>query len=130
MNHLKQKKCLRCGSLMGIYLKNMTYMKKHIISDVPVHRCECCEHYELVDEIKEDLRMLLQKLDNSDVKKISFSKHYKVNKTDDKENIAYCTDMDIDSILDIYLLAKSLNDEKWMNEMKLLFEMLNKNQNK
>lgn len=118
MNDIQQKVCPRCGNKMYFYLRKLVYMNNITINDVPVNRCSYCDHHELKDDIKDDLKRLLRELDNKNDKEVSFTDYINI----DLDIYIKNSDLDIDSILDIYLLAKSLNDKRWMNEMKILFD--------
>jgi hypothetical protein len=113
-----EKKCTRCGHMMHLYLRKLVYMNHTHIEHVPVYRCCNCEHHELVDQIKEDLRLCLQRIQpTKDVRAISFAEHSVFTRMMLRDR-THSLILSIDEWLDLYLLVQSLGDYQWLDEIK------------
>ncbi|HZG15240.1 MAG TPA: hypothetical protein VE710_09490 [Candidatus Bathyarchaeia archaeon] len=123
-----QKRCSRCGNEMSIMLRNVIYRNRVKINNVPVYVCldEDCSHSQVVDMVKEDLKNLMNELGNNPPKqavefeKISEFSNLLVLVADQEEEIPtkQLIEERINELLDIFLLAQSLGDEKWMGEVR------------
>jgi hypothetical protein len=123
-----QKKCSRCGSEMSIMLRNVVYRNRVKIHNVPVHVCvnEHCAHYQVVEEIKEDLKKLMNDLgQNPPRQAIEFEEVSEfsnllvmVSSQEDETCVREMLKERINELLDMFLLAQSLGDEKWMLEIR------------
>jgi len=123
-----QKRCSRCGNEMSIMLRNVVYRNRVKINNVPVYVCldEDCSHSQVVDMVKEDLKNLMNELGNNPPKQavefeeISEFSNLLVLVADQEEEIPtkQLIEERINELLDIFLLAQSLGDEKWMGEVR------------
>jgi len=123
-----QKRCSRCGNEMSIMLRNVVYRNRVKINNVPVYVCldEDCSHSQVVDMVKEDLKNLMNELGNNPLKQavefeeISEFSNLLVLVADQEEEIPtkQLIEERINELLDIFLLAQSLGDEKWMGEVR------------
>ena len=123
-----QKRCSRCGNEMSIMLRNVIYRNRVKINNVPVYVCldEDCSHSQVVDMVKEDLKNLMNELGNNPLKQavefeeISEFSNLLVLVADQEEEIPtkQLIEERINELLDIFLLAQSLGDEKWMSEVR------------
>ncbi|MCM3081899.1 hypothetical protein [Brevibacillus invocatus] len=122
-----QKKCSRCGSDMEVVLRNVVYRKRVRILNVPVHVCvdDECAHSQVVDVVKEDLKSLMEELGQDparqaiEFEEMSELSHLLVliaNEGDSTVNEALGER--VNELLDLFLLAQSLGDEKWMLELR------------
>jgi hypothetical protein len=113
-----EKKCTQCGHIMYLSLRKVVYMNETEINDVPVYNCTECDHNELVDHVKEELKQfLLQVVSAEGAGVFSFANHSVFTRV--MLQISRQTEQKpVDDLLDLYLLARSLNDTIWMDEIK------------
>ena len=123
-----QKKCSRCGNEMSIMLRNVVYRNRVKIHNVPVHVCvdEHCAHSQVVDEIKEDLKKLMNDLgQNPPRQAIEFGELSEfsnllvlVANQEEETCVREVKEERINELLDLFLLAQSLGDESWMLDIR------------
>ena len=112
---------------MIVELRTIIYLKKFKIDHVPIYECKQCDRNELFPAVKADLDGLMADLDlNSRHQRISF---------DESNELAYLFRMVLskqwkhvpiehilmertNELLDLLLLAQSLNDENWTNHIR------------
>lgn len=112
---------------MIVELRTIIYLKKFRIDHVPILECTHCDRNELFPAVKADLNGLMADLDpNSRNQRISF---------DESNELAYLFKMVLskqwmhapiehilmertNELLDLLLLAQSLNDEKWTDHIR------------
>ncbi|NDI33517.1 YgiT-type zinc finger protein [Chengkuizengella sediminis] len=118
-----QKEC-KCGNTLSIQLRTVKYSKKVHIKNVPIFSCEKCEESEVLLDVKEDLTELIQKIHTYSKNQIFFNE---INEfahllfvSSEKELIHIpiedIIEQRINELLDILLLAQSLDDIKWVKE--------------
>jgi hypothetical protein len=118
---------------MIVELRTIIYFKKFIIDHVPIYECKQCDRNELFPAVKADLNGLMADLDpNSSNQRISF---------DESNELAYLFKMVLskqwehapieqilmertNELLDLLLLAQSLNDEKWTDQIRSRLKQL------
>jgi hypothetical protein len=118
-----QKKCSRCGSDMEVVLRNVVYRNRVKILNVPVRVCvdESCDHSQVVDVIKEDLKSLI---DNPERQAIEFEEMSELShllvfiSNEGDSSVREALGERVNELLDLFLLAQSLGDEKWMLELR------------
>lgn len=113
---------------MGIGLRNVIYRNSVKIQNVPVHVCsdETCAHSQVVEEIKDDLKQLMNDLGRNpgrqdiDFEQICEFSNLLVMVADHCEETAvtYSVEQKVNDLLDMFLLAQSVGDQKWMNEIR------------
>ncbi|KIV54157.1 hypothetical protein AM501_05940 [Aneurinibacillus migulanus] len=112
-----EKQCTRCNHVMHLYLRKLVYMNHTQIEHVPMYRCCYCEHHELVEQVKEDLKQCLQHLRMvGEQRAISFAEHSAFTRM----MLEGCTSeisLDVDEWLDLYLLVQSLGDTLWQYQI-------------
>lgn len=123
-----QKKCSHCGNDMKIVLRNVVYRKRVKILNVPVHVCldDCCAHSQVVDVVKDDLKALMEELGQEpqqqaiEFEEMSELSHLLVliSKEGDDSSVREALEQRVNELLDLFLLAQSLGDEKWMLELR------------
>ncbi|GAA4717211.1 hypothetical protein [Brevibacillus fulvus] len=125
-----QKKCSRCGNEMSMMLRNVVYRNRVKIHNVPVHVCidEHCAHCQVVDFVKDDLKNLMndlgqnpsrQTIDFEQVSELSNLLVMVANQEEDEEtSMREALQLRINELLDMFLLAQSLGDQNWMNELR------------
>ena len=122
-----QKKCSRCGSDMEVVLRNVVYRKRVKILNVPVHVCvdDSCAHSQVVDVVKEDLKDLMAELgQNPERQAIEFEEMSELSNllvliaNEGDSTVREALEGRVNELLDLFLLAQSLGDEKWMLELR------------
>jgi len=122
-----QKKCSRCGSDMEVVLRNVVYRNRVKILNVPVHVCvdDSCAHSQVVDVVKEDLKDLMAELgQNPERQAIEFEEMSELSNllvliaNEGDSTVREALEGRVNELLDLFLLAQSLGDEKWMLELR------------
>ncbi|CAG7622460.1 hypothetical protein ACFQI7_04985 [Paenibacillus allorhizosphaerae] len=121
-----QKQC-KCGKAMIIRLRTVIYQNKVEIENVPIFSCDSCSRSEVFSEVKPDLTSLIgtlgskpgkQLLQFQDVSEIA---HLMVKVTEKKraaDPVEMIIDERINELLDLLLLAQSLQDEVWIADVR------------
>jgi hypothetical protein len=123
-----QKKCSCCGKDMEIMLRNVVYRNRVKIMNVPVHVCvdDCCAHSQVVDVIKDDLKSLMEELGQhpqrqaiefEEISELSNLLVLIANEGEDSTVREFLGER-VNELLDLFLLAQSLGDEKWIRELR------------
>ncbi|MFD2116173.1 hypothetical protein [Paenibacillus yanchengensis] len=118
-------------------LRTVIYSGKVEINNVPVYSCDSCQHSEVIPEVKTDLTSLLAQLGNKPPKQ-SFlfnecnewadllveakEKTKKLTETD----VAVLTESRVNALLDLFLLAQSLQNDEWMEDITKRLEQLSR----
>lgn len=124
-----QKKCSQCGSNMNVMLRQLVYRHRVNIYNVPVLVCsdEECSHSQVVDGIKGQLVQLVHDLgQNPNRQEIRFEEMSEftnllimvAEEEEENCNVSKLLDERINDLLDMFLLAQSLGDEKWEGELR------------
>lgn len=120
------KKC-SCGHDMNIRLRTVIYRNKVEIGNVPVYACDSCSRNELLPGVKPEMTELIGELGSEPGKKrLCFEElselAYLILKVTDKESVhvpvGSILEERVNELLDMLLLARSLGDEAWMNELR------------
>lgn len=120
------KQC-KCGSSMSIRLRTVIYQNKVEIENVPIFSCELCQRSEVFAEVKPDLTGIIGKLGNLPEKQqmhfdeISEIAHLMVKVTEKEhasDPVEKIVGERINELLDLLLLAQSLEDEPWTLEIR------------
>ncbi|WP_281887894.1 hypothetical protein [Paenibacillus sp. YYML68] len=121
-----QKQC-KCGKSMSIRLRTVIYQNKVEIENVPIFSCDACNRSEVFAEVKPDLTGLIGTLGGRPEKKqvlfneVSEVAHLMQKVTDKKranDSIETIIDERINELLDLLLLARSLDDELWIEDVR------------
>lgn len=120
-----EKHYICCGEPMHLTLRTLVYNHNEI-TNVPVYTCLVCERSEIAARVKPELMKVVKNLT------YSASKHQKVafqdfseysnllvmvaDETEEKQ-IEELVEDRINQLLDLLLLAKSLKDEQWVDEI-------------
>ncbi|WP_312117273.1 hypothetical protein [Brevibacillus reuszeri] len=123
-----QKKCSRCGNDMEIVLRNVVYRNRVKIMNVPVHVCvdDNCANSQVVDVIKDDLKSLMEELGHHPQRQaIEFEEMSELSNLlvliangNEDSTVRDVLSERVNELLDLFLLAQSLGDEKWMLELR------------
>jgi hypothetical protein len=120
-----QKEC-KCGQTMNICLRSVIYQGKVEIAHVPVLTCESCSRSEVFAAVKPDMTKLISQLGNKPEKQyirfeeISEISHLMVTVTDKEhrhESVGVILEERINELLDMLLLARSLQDDAWKKDV-------------
>lgn len=121
-----QKQC-KCGEPMGIRLRTVIYQNKVEIENVPIFSCEACSRSEVYPEVKPELTGLIGTLGSKPEKQqlqfeeVSEVAHLMVKVTEKNraaDPVEAIIQERINELLDLLLLAQSLNDELWVNHIR------------
>lgn len=122
------EKCSRCGKDMFIKLRSVVYRNRVKIQNVPVHVCEDeqCSHCQVVEMIKDDLKKLMNSLGNDpqrqaiEFEEVSELSNLLVLVANQGEYscVREVVEERVNELLDLFLLAQSLGDQKWMLELR------------
>lgn len=111
---------------MNLRLRTVIYQNKVDIENVPIFSCEVCGRSEVVPHVKPELTGLIGKLGSKPEKQQFFFHElsevaYLLLKVTEKEHMndsmEKIVEERINELLDILLLAQSLGDEPWMEEI-------------
>jgi len=123
---LLQKQC-KCGKAMTIRLRTVIYQNKVEIENVPIYSCSSCSRSEVFPEVKPELTGLIGTLGSKPGKQqmqfedISEIAHLMVKVTEKKraaDPVEMIIDERINELLDLLLLAQSLEDEAWIADLR------------
>ena len=112
---------------MSIRLRTVIYQNKVQIENVPIFSCEVCSRSEVFPEVKPDLTGLIGKLGgNPDKQQMHFNEvseiaHLMVKVTEKKraaDPVEAIINERINELLDLLLLAQSLNDQPWIDDLR------------
>lgn len=123
---LLQKVC-KCGKSMNIRLRTVIYQNKVEIENVPIHSCDSCSRSEVFADVKPELTGLIGALGGKPNKQqvnfveISEIAHLMVKVTEKKhasDPVEAIIEERVNELLDLLLLAQSLNDEPWIEDLR------------
>lgn len=128
------KQC-SCGYKMSIQLRTVIYKNKIEIEHVPIYTCESCSKSEVFQAVKAELSELIRHLGHiPDKQQIYFSDQselaYLLVLASNKEYKQFPVDQilneRINELLDLLLLAHSLHDEPWVDDIRKRLAQLTK----
>ncbi|MFD0713694.1 hypothetical protein [Paenibacillus sp. GCM10027626] len=122
-----QKRC-PCGQLMTMKLRTVIYSGKVEIDNVPIYSCESCNRSEVYPEVKPDLTGLIGKLGAEPGKQTYLFNEwnewadllveaYQARKSTDATIVKPMIEERINTLLDLYTIAQSVNDEQWIADI-------------
>jgi len=128
------KHCL-CGEEMSLGLRTVIFARKVNINNVPVYNCPGCGRNDVFPGIKEDVGKLVGQLGAKPTPgSIPFDQVHEwagvlsqaLNDSDSLQAtaIAKATEERIDRLLDLLLIASSLEDEAWKSEIHMRLSQL------
>ncbi|MFD0587958.1 hypothetical protein ACFQZE_08070 [Paenibacillus sp. GCM10027627] len=131
-----RKKCL-CGEMMTMKLRTVIYSGKVEIDNVPIFSCAFCNRSEVIPEVKPDLTGLIAQLGATpDKSTFLFNEcnewadllvEAKVNRGHTEvHEVEALTQQRINTLLDLYLMAQSLNDEAWIADLNKRLEQISR----
>ncbi len=119
----------QCGQRMEIELRTLVYQGQVEIKNVPVASCHACGRTQVLEEVKPDLKALLKELGErpssqlvafQEVSSLAQELVEAVEATGRSEADwwdAFCR-IKVDELLDLLILARSLQDEQWAQEIQ------------
>jgi hypothetical protein len=121
-----EKHCA-CGHTMSIRLRTVIFSNKVKIDNVPIYSCGACDRSEVLQDVKQNLSSLIRRLGRNPEKQhisfhetneLAFLLHEATKK--DRENVPVerIVKERVNQLLDLLLLAQSLNDEPWTEEIR------------
>lgn len=113
---------------MTMKLRTVIYSGTVEIDNVPIFSCSTCSRSEVIPEVKPDLTGLIAGLGSEPGKQTFLFNECnewadllveaKVNKgRAEKKDVEQLINQRINGLLDMYLLAQSLNDESWLADL-------------
>lgn len=120
-----EKTCLCCGDHMHLTLRTLVFNQNEILN-VPIYTCSKCDRSEISERVKPELTNLVQALSLSEKhgQKVAFQEFSEfsnllvmVAAETEEEMIEDMVEDRINQLLDLLLLAQSLNDKEWVNEL-------------
>lgn len=120
---------------MDIRLRTVIYSGAVEIDNVPIYSCDACFHTEILSEVKPDLTRIISGLGAKPKKqKLNFDEMnewaHLIAKAIDKElmhvPIHHIIGERIDQLLDLMLLAQSLRDTEWEEELRVRLSQISK----
>jgi hypothetical protein len=116
-------KLCKCGQKMNICLKTVIYKNRIEIDNVPIYICESCSKSEVFQPVKSELTELISQFGNNPEKRqiyfnetseLAFLLMTVIQKEHKDTPIDKILEGRINELLDLLLLARSLNDELWV----------------
>ena len=120
----------QCGEGMEIQLRTLVYQGQVEIKNVPVASCRACGRTQVVEEVKPELKALLKELGDHPKSQLvafqevsSFTQEL-VEVADEttgnrKEHWTEALRrIKVDELLDLLLLARSLEEHRWIEEIE------------
>ena len=122
-----QKRC-PCGDVMPMKLRTVIYSGKVEIDNVPIFSCPSCSRSEVFPEVKPDLTGLIGTLGAFPIKQTYLFNEwnewanllveaYHEHKLSDSALMKRLTDERINTLLDLYAYARSIEDEAWIADI-------------
>lgn len=131
-----QKRC-HCGDIMKMKLRTVIYSGKVEIDNVPIYSCSTCNRSEVFPEVKPDLTGLIAQLGAEPNKQTFLFNECNewadllVEAKADKQQTDHSAverliEDRINKLLDLYLLAQTLNDEAWITDLNKRLEQISR----
>lgn len=123
-----------CQQPMGLLLRTLLFSQKITVHYVPVHTCASCNRSEVHAAVKPQLKQLIKEHMHSEEKKTlyfhdvnEFAKLlFRASSTDfDNQSVDDIIHMRINELLDMLLLAESINDHGWVDEIHDRLDQIN-----
>jgi len=121
------EKYCSCGQPMSIRLRTVIFSNKVTIENVPIFSCAACERSEVLQDVKEDLSALIRQLGrNPGKQQIRFDESnelaYLLHEATKRERVHTPVESivkeRVNELLDMLLLAQSLRDAAWAEEIR------------
>lgn len=128
-------KICKCGVKMDVRLRTVIYSNTVEIDNVPIYTCDTCFNTEILPGVKPELTRLIGELGNKPPKqKLQFNEMnewaHLISKAIDRElahlPIQTIIRDRIDQLLDMLLLARSLQDRQWEEDIRARLSQITK----
>ena len=124
---------------MNLLLRTVIFAKKTEIQSVPVFTCSSCSKSEVYVDVKKDLTDLIAEYGKTSTEKqtllfqefselvnVFFEMFTKGSKYVNVAEFERMREERVNQLLDVYLLAKTMNDEEWMEDIQKRLKQLKK----
>ncbi|MED4601839.1 hypothetical protein P9314_14160 [Paenibacillus validus] len=120
-------KLCKCGKSMNIRLRTVIYQNKVEIDNVPIHSCDSCNRSEVFAEVKPELTGLIgtlggkpekQQVNFNEISEIAYLMMKVTEKKRASDAIEVIIEERINELLDLLLLAQSLQDGPWIEDLR------------
>lgn len=131
-----EKRC-HCGDIMLMKLRTVIYSGKVEIDNVPIYSCSACNRSEVIPEVKPDLTGLIAQLGavpnkqtflfnecNEWADLLVEAKSSKLQPS--YKEVEKLLEHRINMLLDLYLLAQTLDDGEWIADLKKRLEQISR----
>lgn len=121
-----QKPC-SCGATMNIRLRTVIFQNKVEIENVPIYSCEDCQRSEVFPPVKPELTGYIRTLGPApeettvhfnDISELAHLMHKVTSKENRQQSIETIIDDRVNELLDLLLIAKSLDDTEWTADIR------------
>lgn len=121
-----QKSC-HCGATMNIRLRTVIFQNKVEIAHVPVFSCSDCQRSEVFPPVKQELTGYIRTLGTNpesgnvsfcDISELAGLLHKVTSKENRRLSAEAIVEERINELLDMLLLAQSLGDADWMENIR------------
>ena len=121
-----EKFCV-CGQTMSIRLRTVIFSNKVKIENVPIYSCGGCERSEVLQDVKQELSTLIRELGRNPEKQhirfnesneLAFLLHEATKRERANVPVEQIVKERVNQLLDLMLLAQSLGDEPWSEEIR------------
>jgi hypothetical protein len=132
---IKMEKSCACGHQKTLRLRSLIYSKKVAIMNVPVLGCAQCGHCEVLPEVAPDLIALLRDLGDKPVEQhIWFNEvnelayiFFEANRRKRRKRpVPVIVEERINQLLDLLLLAQSLQNSEWVADVETRLTQISK----
>jgi hypothetical protein len=123
---LTMEKLCSCGSTVMVQLSTVIYDNLVTIEGVPIYVCTPCGKNEILSEVKSDLKQLIGKYENESEKtvlrleefsEVSYFYRQMLALEHRDRTVQELIEERINELLDTFILAKSLNDNIWTEDI-------------
>lgn len=122
---------------MKMKLRTVIYSGKVEIDNVPIFSCEACSRSEVIPEVKPDLTGLISELGAAPSKQTFLFNECNEwanllveasagNKLPEDFSVHRLVEERVNILLDLYLLAQSLDDQAWIDDLSKRLEQLSR----
>lgn len=120
------KQC-NCGATMNIGLRTVIFQNKVEIENVPIYSCDDCHRSEVFPPVKPELTGYIRNLGPTpEAGTVSFNElselahliHSVTKRENRRETAEAIIDERINELLDMLLLAQSLGDDNWAEDVR------------
>jgi hypothetical protein len=127
-----QKSC-SCGATMNIRLRTVIFQNKMEIENVPIYSCDDCQRSEVFPPVKSELTGYIRSLGTNpeagsvlfnDISELAHLLHKVTNKDNKHLPVVTIIEDRINELLDLLLLAQSLGDADWMEDVHVRLKQI------